>query len=104
MTERVLISALMRAFSPTVRDPSELMLPSILPSTTRSFENLTVPLISTSVLSTLRPLAPVAPLPDEGREAELLGVEEVAEVLAGALLLEELLGVAAGSDFCPITF
>lgn len=49
-------------------------------------------------------MEPVAPLPDEGREAELLGVEEVAEVLAGALLLEELLGVAAGSDFCPITF
>jgi hypothetical protein len=51
-----LISALMRAFSPTVRAPSEEMLPSILPSTTRSFENLMLPLISTSVLRTLRPL------------------------------------------------
>lgn len=53
--ERVLISALIFAFSPTVRDPSERISPSIFPSTTRSFENLTLPLISTSELRTLRP-------------------------------------------------
>ena len=59
ITERVLISALMRAFSPTVSDPSESMWPSILPSMTRSLENFTLPLISTSELRTLRPLGVV---------------------------------------------
>ena len=103
ITERVVISALMRAFSPTVRAPSDVMLPSILPSTTRSFENLMLPLISTSVLRTLRPLD-----------------EALADCLDGLALLVGLGAGAAGgggvswdtgpvdeapvSGFCPITF
>src|ERR1035437_3915396 len=46
----------MRAFSPIVRLPSEWISPSIFPSTTRSLVNFTMHLISTSELSTLRPM------------------------------------------------
>ena len=103
MTERVLISALMRAFSPTVREPSELMWPSILPSTTRSLENLIVPLISTSELSTLRPLGLGV---DDERGAWLLELLDAGEeeALLGVSFLSEPVDGAADSGFCPITF
>ena len=109
ITERVLISALMRAFSPMVSEPSELILPSILPSTTRSLENLMVPLISTSELRTLRPLG----LGEDERGAGLLlglllgadgeGCED-ALLLLGVSFLAEPVDGAADSGFCPITF
>lgn len=99
MTERVLISALMRAFSPTVSEPSELISPSIFPSTTRSFEKRILPLISTSELSTLRPLG----LGELGRED---GVDEPPDgELAGLSVFEgRPVDGVSDSGFCPITF
>ncbi len=67
-TERVWTSALMRAFSPTVSDPSEWISPSMRPSTTRSLVNLTFPLISTSELRTFLPFV-------TGGEATGLGAD-----------------------------
>ena len=98
-----MISALMRAFSPTVRAPSEEMLPSILPSTTRSFENLMLPLISTSVLRTLRPLG--AALFERAGAGALLGAfgaddEALGAFSSGAAPTDEM----PFSCFCPITF
>lgn len=98
-----MISALMRAFSPTVRAPSEEMLPSILPSTTRSFENLTLPLISTSVLRTLRPLG--AALPERDGAGVLLGAFGAEDEALVALSSEaEPTEEMPFSCFCPITF
>jgi len=75
------------------------MWPSIFPSTTRSLENLIVPLISTSELSTLRPLG-LVPL---GRDAEgLLALD--ADALVGVSFLAGPAEDVPDSGFCPITF
>lgn len=49
-TDLVFTSPLTKAFSPMVRAPSEVTSPSILPSMIKSLENLSDPLISTSLL------------------------------------------------------
>lgn len=99
MTERVLISALIRAFSPTVRDPSESMLPSIFPSTTKSFEKRILPLISTSELRTFRPLG-LGELVRCGELDELLA----AGALEGLSVFEGPVDEFSDSGFWPITF
>ncbi len=103
MTDWVLISALIRAFSPTVRDPSELIWPSILPSTTKSLEKRIVPLISTSELRTFLPLG----LGELERGAECDGVFDGALVCVepdGFSLLGDPGTGFSDSGFCPITF
>ena len=62
-----------------------------------------LPLISTSVLSTLRPLGPDAGLGREGA-AELLAGWDDGGVLAAGSLLEVPAEDMPDSGFCPITF
>lgn len=90
-TVEVLISALILAFSPTVRLPFEAISPSMRPSITKSLVNFTVPLISTSEDRMF--LVP---------EEERAGAEGVGEELAAGA---EALGAAGeeGSGVCAAT-